>query len=352
MNDEKTSLEKGKFKFPQNALDLKRAIISQIKAKTGQNAEVVLLAEAAEIRNDRWRNAIEGYLNYQKFYIIVPPEFVKLAIRVFGRIKRERAVYDTGIVDVEKITRKNPNAEPNSLATELDTTNQYVRVYLDYLLGRVMKCDSAKNIRNYPVSITDEGLLYKNYVVRAINPKLWRNPAIGQNAIAIRLEEIKAEIVQAKELISIYFSLKAGAEGYKNLDNYSKNDIERYSQSAENFLRCADYQTEISELEKEKEILDTGNLDILRKKVAAKKLEVEESDNLKAELQSELGTAKEKLRNLTEEKIPHAENELAEKQNKLTDIFTEEWVADVGEPRYLFELSKRGEAKLIFEAFP
>lgn len=352
LNAEKSSLEKGKFKFPQNALDLKQAIISQIKAKTGQNAEVVLVAEAAEIKNDRWRNAIEGYLNNQKFYIIVPPEFVKLAIRVFDRIRRDRAVYDTGIVDIEKITRKNPIADQNSLATEIDTPNQYVRIYLDYLLGRVMKCDSAENIRNYPISITNEGLLYKNYVVRAINPRLWRNPAIGQNAIAIRLEEIKVEITQAKELIRIYSLLKAGVEGYKNLDNYSKNDIERYSQTAENFLRCADFQTEISELEKEKASLDTGNLNVLKEKVAMKKLEVKESDNLKAELQSELGTAKEKLRSLTEEKIPHAENELIEKRDKLADIFTEEWITDVGEPRYLFELSKRGEAKLIFDAFP
>ena len=69
---EKEELEKGRFQFPQNALDLKQAIISQIHAKTGNRAEVTLVAEAAEIKSDRWRNVIEGYLNTQKFYVIVP----------------------------------------------------------------------------------------------------------------------------------------------------------------------------------------------------------------------------------------------------------------------------------------
>ena len=222
--EEKESLEKGRFQFPKNAIDLKHAIISQIKAKTGGNAEVVLVAEAAEIRNDRWRNAIEGYLNTQKFYIIVPPRFVRLAIRVFDRIKRDKAVYDTGVVDVEKILANHYQAEANSLATEIDTDNQYVRAYLDYLLGRVMKCDNSEYIRDYPISITDEGLLYKNYVVRALNPKLWRNPAIGQNAIALRLEEIKNEIAAEKSAIETCSSLKIGAEACKKLDSYSQND--------------------------------------------------------------------------------------------------------------------------------
>ena len=84
-----------------------------------------------------------------------------LAVRVFDRIKREKKVYDTGVVDTEKILKVQPRAEKNSLAEEIETDNPYVRAYLDYLLGRVMKCDTPERIRDYPVSITDEGLLYK-----------------------------------------------------------------------------------------------------------------------------------------------------------------------------------------------
>ena len=229
LKKEQESLEKGRFQFPQNALDLKQAILSQINAKHNESAEVVLVAEASEIKNDRWRNAIEGYLNTQKYYIIVPPQYVRLAVKVFDRIKRDKAVYDTGIVDTEKILKKHPRAEQNSLAREIETDNPNVRAYLDYLLGRVIKCDHAEHIRDYPISITDEGLLYKNYVVRALNPKLWQHPAIGQNAIILRLNEIKREIAANNRLIETYSSLKVGATACKDTEGYSQsNSLQGY----------------------------------------------------------------------------------------------------------------------------
>lgn len=47
---EEKNLEKGIYKFPQNALDLKHAIISAIRAKSGESADVVIVAEVSEIK--------------------------------------------------------------------------------------------------------------------------------------------------------------------------------------------------------------------------------------------------------------------------------------------------------------
>lgn len=47
---EEENLEKGIYKFPQNALDLKHAIISAIRAKSGESADVVIVAEVSEIK--------------------------------------------------------------------------------------------------------------------------------------------------------------------------------------------------------------------------------------------------------------------------------------------------------------
>lgn len=352
LNAEKESLEKGRFQFPQNAIDLKQAILSQIKSKTGQTADVVLVAEAAEIRNDRWRNAIEGYLNTQKFYIIVPPQFVRLAIRVFDRIKRDKAVYDTGVVDVEKILNKKPRAEQNSLAKEIETDNPYVRAYLDYLLGRVMKCDSAEHIRDNRISITDEGLLYKNYVVRALNPKLWSHPAIGQNAIILRLNGIQIEMNAEKKRIEICATLKAGADACKIPETYSKNDLERFVSAAEQTLGCAKYREEITALEQEQATIDTGNLILLRESVEQKKQAADEAEHECGRLREQSGVIRGGLESLRNDRIPRAEREAAEKQRQLRESFAPEWIENSGEPRYLAELSKREQARQIAEAFP
>ena len=352
LNAEKESLEKGRFQFPQNAIDLKQAILSQIKSKTGQTADVVLVAEAAEIRSDRWRNAIEGYLNTQKFYIIVPPQFVRLAIRVFDRIKRDKAVYDTGVVDVEKILNKKPRAEQNSLAKEIETDNPYVRAYLDYLLGRVMKCDSAEHIRDNRISITDEGLLYKNYVVRALNPKLWSHPAIGQNAIILRLNGIQIEMNAEKKRIEICSTLKTGAEACKIPETYSKNDLERFVSAAEQTLGCGKYREEITALEQEQATIDTGNLILLRESVEQKKQAADEAERECGRLREQSGIIRGGLESLRNDRIPRAEREAAEKQRQLRESFAPEWIENSGEPRYLAELSKREQARQIAEAFP
>ena len=100
-------------------------------------------------------------------------------------------------------------------------------------MGRVMKCDTPERIRDYPVSITDEGLLYKNYVVRALNPKLWAHPAIGQNAIALRLREIASEIAAQKQRTETYIALKTGAKACREIETYSQSGLKNRRESVQ-----------------------------------------------------------------------------------------------------------------------
>ncbi|MBQ3285243.1 MAG: AAA family ATPase [Ruminococcus sp.] len=349
---EKEELEKGRFQFPQNALDLKQAIISQIHAKTGNRAQVTLVAEAAEIKSDRWRNVIEGYLNTQKFYVIVPERYVRIAVSVLNRMKRDRAVYDTGVVDTEKIMRRNPKAEENSLAQELTTENPYVRAFLNYVLGRVRKCDDPDRVRDYPVSVTDEGLLYKNYVVRAMNPALWKRPAIGQSAIINRLSEIERETAHGKQLLVGYSTLKKCAEGCKILSCFSIGDAERFADTAKALIDSREDEKAIDALTAEKESLDMTNVLMLRQQLADKEGDLKETSAQIEAYQRSIGEIGGQLKNLKEEKIPQTESELSEITESLSAEFEPDWVNDKGEPRYLYEYSKRKNAGLIADAFP
>jgi hypothetical protein len=179
LTEEERSLRDGVYQFPREVLDLKAAIAGQIRLRTGGQGEAFIVAEAAEIPEKRWRNVIEGYLHTQKFYLIVAPEHFNTALHVYDSIKNKRAIYNTGLVDIEKIGELSPKAEPGSLAEEIKTENSWVRLFLDYTLGRVMKCDKVSELRNFKTSITDEGMLYQNYTARAMNPARWAKPAIG-----------------------------------------------------------------------------------------------------------------------------------------------------------------------------
>ena len=349
---EQRELEKGRFQFPPNALDLKKAIQSQIYAKIGDRAEVMIVAEAAEIKGNRWRNVIEGYLGKQRYYVIVPPRCVRIAIDVLDRIKRDRAVYDTGVVDTERIMQKNPKAEENSLAQELTAENPYVRAFLNHVLGRVRKCDSPDNIRDYPISVTDEGLLYQNYVVRAMNPASWKRPAIGQSAITRRLAEIGEETAWEKRLLIMYSSLKSCAESCKTLYCFGGGDVERFSDTAKDLILSRADEDQIEALQREKELLDLSNVLLLKQQLADTEEDLKETNRQIEMYQRSLGEINGQLKTLREEKIPQIERELSEISESLSVGFDAEWVNDKGEPRYLYEYSKRKSAWQIAEAFP
>lgn len=43
-----------------------------------------------EIQDEEWRNAVEGYLNTQRFYVLVEPENFDIALGIYDRLRREK----------------------------------------------------------------------------------------------------------------------------------------------------------------------------------------------------------------------------------------------------------------------
>jgi hypothetical protein len=266
---EQESLESGKYHFPSYVTDLRDAIAGRLRNKTGKSVEVLIVAEAAEVQNSRWVNAIEGYLNTQKFYLIVPPEHFTAALHVYDAIKRERSIYGTGIVDIEKIENLNPKAEPGSLACEISADNHYVRLFLDYTLGRVMKCDKVGELRRHTTAITDEGMLYRNFVVRAMNPGLWAKPAIGQGAILRRLGDVRKEIAGLEGQAGFIRSRETPVQGLSAITIPGESEPARLISAAFTVRRIPGLEEEIAELRKNLAAVDKSGIEALNKRIVA-----------------------------------------------------------------------------------
>ncbi len=43
-----------------------------------------------EITDETWRNAVEGYLNTQRFYVLVEPEHFDIALGIYEKLRREK----------------------------------------------------------------------------------------------------------------------------------------------------------------------------------------------------------------------------------------------------------------------
>lgn len=352
LQEEQQSLEGGIYRFPQDAIDLKEAISSRLRTSTGADVKVLIVAEAAEIKNDRWRNAIEGYLNSQKYNIIVPPEHFGIALRVFDSIKSQRALYGTGLVDIEKLKRKNPTIDPGSLVEEIETDDANVRVFLDFTLGWVHKSDRVGDLRRYRTAVTDDGMLYQNYVVRAMNPNRWAKPAIGQGAILKRLEAVKAEIAVLLEQISLCASIKTGLQYCGDMHSLSPTEISQAIVAAKAMSEVPTLQGDVLSLKKSRDAIDQSAINALQERIDTLDVTLKELGKQLDGYKDERGTKREKLRACTEETLPALAQQLSELEDKMNDGFGAAWVQSVGDLRYQREMSIRNSAEDINKAFP
>ena len=59
------------------------------------------------VKDARWQNAIEGYLNTQKKYLIIDPQYFEEASKIYRELARENEkIHSFGIVDIEKIRKE------------------------------------------------------------------------------------------------------------------------------------------------------------------------------------------------------------------------------------------------------
>ena len=90
------NLSARKLDYGRNVELLKRSIEKELLT-IGRKGEVNVLCELINISDDNWRNAIEGYLNKQKFYLIVEPENFEYCSKCFmKKMRKNNGLYGGG----------------------------------------------------------------------------------------------------------------------------------------------------------------------------------------------------------------------------------------------------------------
>jgi uncharacterized protein YPO0396 len=350
LEDEEKSLENGIYKFPQYVIDLKTAIQSRLRVFAKQDVDVFVLAEISEIKNARWRGVIEGYLSSQKYYLIVPEEYYKEAMGVFDSLKSQNQMYRNGIIDTAKLIRKNYIADNGSLADEICTTHTGARAYLNYLLGRVIKCENRFDMRSFHTAVTNEGLLYKNFVLTSMNPKTMAETTIGGNAIKLKLEAVKKQITEITHQIVILAGIKSAHNEIKAL--HSEIDINRAVEALRDASSLAELEQTLSEKQKSYDAIDRSEIEELNKNIGRLEKKIGELNAQKDEYLTTKGKIENQLNHIADYDIPRISADIKGKENSIGEIFAVDWIETVGCIRYERELSDRGNPTAIKVAFP
>lgn len=183
-------LENRKLSYPVHTSELKKEIEKEFKTR-GIVSPVHILSDLLEVTDSLWQNAVEGYLNTQKFYLIVEPEYYNIALEIYH--KKMAKIHTAGIINTRKIELKS-SADLSSLAYVVHSENSYAKAYINYLLGRVTRCQDRAELEKHKIAMTPEGFLYQGYVIRNLDKESYKNPYIGQNAYRVQIENTRTEL--------------------------------------------------------------------------------------------------------------------------------------------------------------
>ncbi len=183
------NLMKKKLSYPDEVTRVMQAIKEEF-VRIGRTPEPRILCEMLEITDETWRNAVEGYLNTQRFYILVEPDNFDIALGTYDRLRREKRTYGVGLINTQNLDGYDTPPE-GSLATVVTSSNKYAKRYINMVLGKVMMCDHYSHLKKYKTAITKECMRYQNHVASAIKPSIFETPYIGKNAVRVQLEQAK-----------------------------------------------------------------------------------------------------------------------------------------------------------------
>ena len=227
IREELRQLKQGKKAYPKELEEARQYIREGLKEQNGRYIPVDILADLLDIRDDAWRNAVEGYMGSNKLLLIVEPKFAAAAMELYQELDRKK-YHRVAVLDTEKLPAAGSTVQQGALSEEVLTEVPHARAYVDFLLGNVRKCETIDELRECRIGITKDCVLYHSFKLQYIDPELYtRRAYIGEVSMRRRirqLEELQEEIRKNREP---HLELEASAGKLLTLE-YLPMDLEEY----------------------------------------------------------------------------------------------------------------------------
>lgn len=258
-NEEIFTLKKGQKAYPGALIKAKEIITKELEDFYQEPVQLDILADLLEIKDENWRNAVEGYMGNNKLSIMVPPRYAEKAMEIYEKMD-PASYYKVAVIDTEKVKKDAKPIIKNSLAEEIETSVDYAKAYTDFLLGAVIKCNTIEELRENKSGITPGCVLYQSYKIQHINPKNYLEQAyIGRKAIEQRLKQLEELLLKLQaekrpydELLKQHNEILSYEEFSGDSDTYY-NLLKSVKEIHIKEVKKLEYETKIKEL-KEKNI--------------------------------------------------------------------------------------------------
>lgn len=314
LENDLAELRMGKKAYPRELESARSEISRKLYDRYKKNIPVRVLADLLDIRDETWRNAIEGYLGANKLCLLVEPGYVQAAMEIYEQLDKKK-YWRVSLVDTEKVMEGNWVRKEHSLAEEIETKEDYVKAYIDFLLGNVMKCDSIQKLRQCRIGVTADCMLYKSFQLRRMNPENYtRNAFIGEKSRKQRQKELLAHLEELSASLQEYE--KQEQEGRKILSlEFLKDTVEEYQNLLTSAREKKEKEKQKKRIQKQLEEISSETLEQLKQR---RETLLQEQKKLEDELDESKYKSRrkeEQIEKETQENIARNEEVLVMEQN-------------------------------------
>lgn len=120
-----------------------------------------VLCDLVEVRDNQWQSAIEGYLGFNRYGILVEPEYEGRAIEMVRQLAKKGAQVIQGGKAVKDAARI--GLAPESIVHELKVIHPTAKAYLQASYANVIKVAEVETLRTTPRGLTQQGHASSSY---------------------------------------------------------------------------------------------------------------------------------------------------------------------------------------------
>ena len=191
IKEELKELKQGKKAYPRELEEARFELRKRLHERLGKLVNVQILADLLDVTDERWHNAVEGYLGNNKLLLIVEPKYAKDAMEIYREMDK-RKFFRAAVLDTERVSAEEFTVQKGALAEEVQAKESYVQSYIRFVLGNVKKCESIEELRDCKIGITPDCVLYKGFRLQHINPDNYtRRAYIGETSMRKRIQQLE-----------------------------------------------------------------------------------------------------------------------------------------------------------------
>lgn len=202
------------------------------------------------IKDEAWRNVIEGYLGRRRYTVLVEPEYYDIADDVFNSGNQT----DAHLFNTKLLMKKNITVTDNSVANLITIKNTVAKRYFDYLLGRFKAVD-IDAVKEHENAMSKEGRISAGMDSSFIRQERINRYYLGQETIELNRKRAENKL---NILISENQQLLDKLEKLQSLHSYidtqlkffGEYDYDAYKKYNEALKLCSKREAELEALKK------------------------------------------------------------------------------------------------------